>query len=403
MLALFSAPPTPSMSLWHLLEAGSRLILSWADVITWFLMLGLALTVPLLRKLVFESCPKSSPVTPISGPRSVQIDAIRAVAITAVMGIHTLYFPAAIPGLALPDWVSAALLNNMMRFAVPVFLILSGYCLMPWSSLSLPSARANFYLKKIKRVFLPYTIIASILYVSEHSFSWEGLAHAVLCGTTSPPFYFIIVLGQLYLLYPLLCSLSRFPLALLSVSLLISALSYLHQPWQNFGDFPLFTAYLFPFVFGMVSRNLKLEPSPSSDSVRAWYAPVAILAIATYLVSNVIFSFAVVLGGQSSSALGLYSFNFQFFYAIPILFVFFELFNRTPALARAIAPLGKYSLWIFLLHYPVQEVWWGLISPSTSLPALITSLLSWAALTLFFWLATRRLECRHLHLHPRPN
>lgn len=273
---------------------------------------------------------------------------------------------------------------------MPVFLMFSGYCLEPWSSLTTSSQRKNFYLKKIKRIFLPYLAIASSLYIMGHPFSWEGLIQSVLCGSVSPPFYFVIVLGQLYLLYPLLCRLSRHPLPLLLLSLAVSSASYLYLPSQNIADFPTFTAYLFPFVFGMVSRELKTTMSANPKETSP---PPPPSGISSYLSMNALVAILIIVGNFPNASVGFYSYNFQFFYAIPVLLLLLRLFSQHPSLAQALAPMGKYSLWIFLLHYPIQELTWKLVSPSSSTAALTTAILIWMALAMLFWVIARCLSC----------
>lgn len=388
---MVTPPPAPpsGIDLEALIRAIGALLVSFGDVFIWFFMLGVVLLLPPVRRLVFDCQPKHIEI-PTPAPRSHRVDAIRAIAITAVMGIHALYFPAEKPGMDLPDWVTATQLNNFMRFAVPVFLILSGYCLPSWKTLGTPSLRINFYKKKAIRLLMPYAIVSSLLFLLTHPFSWTGLFQTILCGTASPPFYFLVVLFQLYLIYPVLCRLSHHPLLLLSLSLIISGSSYLYQPSQNIYDFPLFSAYLFPFVFGMVSKNLH---SSLSSSTPQFIQPSAIPAL-SYMIPNVMLAFVAIIGGYSTSAVGLYSYNFQFFYAIAVLFTLSALLVRLPPLAKALSPMGKYSLWIFLLHHPVQEGMWRLVSPQTSSQAMNIALLLWIALTFFCWWISQCISCR---------
>lgn len=384
--------PVPSA---ELEKAVTGPLVLYADVWIWFAMLALALLYPALRHMVFSCQSRSqTPLPPLvtntHTSRSVPIDAVRAISIIAVMGIHALYFPASIPGLSLPDWVSSTLLNNLLRFAVPVFLMFSGYCLTPWSDLPTSASRLDFFAKKIKRIFLPYLIVASCLYLMGNSWDWKKMFVAVLCGSVSPPFYFIVVLAQLYLIYPILCRLSTRPTLLLSGSLVVSSVSSLYPPLREISGFPLFAPYLFPFVFGMTSSTLRDIVTGRACN----FALPATVASLTYIGLNVLLSMLAISANHSNYAIGLYSYNFQFFYAIAVLFLLLHLLVRFPRLACTLASLGKYSLWVFLLHYPIQQWLWQLVHPQSSTPALVASILVWVGLSLVCSLLAQWVNCR---------
>jgi peptidoglycan/LPS O-acetylase OafA/YrhL len=402
-----NVPPPPSATalaepdlLVLLISVLAKLIISYSDILIGVIMTLLVLLTPSLRRFFFASHPHTSGVKhDLPSGRSAQIDAIRGVSILAVMGVHAVYFPAVSPGLPLPDWTSATLINNLLRFGVPVFLMLSGYCLEPWSNLSTRSSRLEFFTRKFKRIIIPYVIVSvAVLWLSP-GFSWRDLPHALLYGTASPPFYFVVVLAQLYLIYPLLCFLSTRPIILLSASLIISIVFSFPQMWRDVLAFPIFAPYLFPFVFGMLSRNLKLSLTlPKNVKVTP-----AIITSLFFVSVNAIFAVLVIWQGNSSSASGFYSYNFQFFYAASVLTILAICLNTTPSrLTSYLAPLGKYSLWIYLLHYPLQHYIWKLIEPPTETLALQTALLLWTSSALLATLLCHCFNCLAKRRHHYP-
>ncbi len=67
----------------------------------------------------------------------------------------------------------------------------------------------SFLRRRITKIYLPYLIIATIYYLyfvyhrNYFAFSWAALCRYLSLGTIAAPFYFIIIIMQLYLLAPL--------------------------------------------------------------------------------------------------------------------------------------------------------------------------------------------------------
>lgn len=311
--------------------------------------------------------------------RLVDIDSARGLAIFAVMGIHALYLAAWQPGLDTPEWTIATLVNNSMRFAVPAFIFLSGFCLGTigpgrggWS---------GFYWRKAVRIFAPYAVISAAIVLlgvdgvgpNRHDRGEEGVAYlvgALLTGGASLPYYFIIVLGQLYVFYPVLCGAAKsHPAVTAVVSLLLSAAGTLFLDIEG-GGFPLFLPYIFPFVLGMLvsGRGLNREP------IRPWLALVSVYAFANILVAG-----GLLAGVAGVDTSGWYTYNSQYFYSIAVVVLAVRFSGGVRWCRTFLAPMGKLSLWIFLLHYPIQVQLWKYMPTGDSKQALLSALLLWAA------------------------
>jgi peptidoglycan/LPS O-acetylase OafA/YrhL len=195
--------------------------------------------------------------------RLQEFDIIRAAAALAVIAIH---ITASYMNLPL-----AYFWNHAVRFAVPLFIIISGF-LLCWTDRDdtfLPAW--EFYIKRLHRILWPYiiwTCLYSLLnaYLSGlHNpiFFLITLGKNLLWGTGYYHLYFLPIILQLYLLYPLLRRwLEKDARMLLLVSLVLTLMGqmvlYLYLlhiialPPQYSAKYVLaFPVWLFYFVFGM--------------------------------------------------------------------------------------------------------------------------------------------------------
>lgn len=197
--------------------------------------------------------------------RLIEYDLLRIFAALAVIAIHVT---------ARYDLGSSWLVflgNQATRNAVPMFIIMSGFVLyfadrQRW----LP---VQFFLsRRFGRVLNPY-IFWTVIYVLATAWfyrqSWPdtqsfavSLAKHLMFGTGFFHLYFLIIIFQLYLLYPLLrIWLKRYPGSLLLLSFVLTltgqTLVYLSElklitlPYLGFLYCTLFPLWLFYFVLGM--------------------------------------------------------------------------------------------------------------------------------------------------------
>ncbi len=135
------------------------------------------------------------------------IDILRAISILAVICIHTTTRTMETVNLYLPKVPVAIFLNQISRFAVPMFFLISGFVL----ELSHKDGLGYFgYLKKrLGKILIPYVFWSAIYYFfiyTRHGVSfWQALAG----GNSSYQLYFIPSLFLLYLVFPLLHAVYR--------------------------------------------------------------------------------------------------------------------------------------------------------------------------------------------------
>lgn len=193
--------------------------------------------------------------------------------------------------------------NQLARFAVPMFLILSGFLLFQSDLNSHFLPRAQFYRKRFRRILLPY-IVWTIFYSLVVHFYFNGMQNAnmilpnlirhLLLGNGFTHLYFVVIIIQLYLLYPFIRrSFQVHPGLFLLISFLLSLLCqgllYLHaikviQLYPYYGQVYLisFPVWLFYFCLGMYlalnDQNLEISGRWSWLSwLLIWAASLGIL------------------------------------------------------------------------------------------------------------------------------
>mgnify|MGYP000937794714 CR=1 FL=1 len=194
--------------------------------------------------------------------RRGEYDILRSFATLAVIGIHVTANYALIT--AAGYWG-----NQITRFAVPMFLIISGSLLYRGDISRDSVAVGRFYARRFNKILWPY-VLWTVFYVALPSYSAgitvkDGLKTIpghLLWGTGYYHLYFVAIIVQMYILYPLLHQwMKRHPRLLLWASLLTTLILtvYLNLPQLsqkavvNFGKLFLigFPVWIFFFVLGM--------------------------------------------------------------------------------------------------------------------------------------------------------
>lgn len=198
--------------------------------------------------------------------RLTEFDFVRSIAILSVIAIH-------VTGSYSMNSKLIYLWNQSMRYAVPIFILLSGLVLY-YSDLNKHKfSCSKFYFKRVNKVIIPYLIwtLFFMFYNNRHQLGkvyfsfgsfFSDFGKSLLFGSAYYHLYFIVIILQLYLIYPLLrFSLRKAPLLTLISSFLCSTLFQTVYYLQLFKinlipslPFPyvfLFPVWIFYFVFGM--------------------------------------------------------------------------------------------------------------------------------------------------------
>ncbi len=135
--------------------------------------------------------------------RVKEIDYIRAISVLGVMAIHITSGYVAHNNIAY-------FINQLVRFAVPLFIILSGYAIYISTINKKSEGYITFVGKRLYKILIPYLIWSAIYfiyykYVVDNLASWENLIlfmKNTIKGTNAPHLYFIVIILQMYFIYP---------------------------------------------------------------------------------------------------------------------------------------------------------------------------------------------------------
>jgi len=132
-----------------------------------------------------------------------EINYLRAIAIIAVLIIHTVDDTAYLHILNKMTF-TLTYIEELVRFAVPMFVFISGFVLYNKYKTDLPIK--EFYLKRFSAIVLPY-IFFSVIYnviFSYHNLSLHTVIQSIFNGNASGQFWYIKLIIKFYIFYPVI-------------------------------------------------------------------------------------------------------------------------------------------------------------------------------------------------------
>jgi len=135
-------------------------------------------------------------------PKILEIQSLRGLAFLAVVMQHAIAHYAAVPEMQLEDGVMMAILLVLSKFAVPVFVFITGLVLFYNDKDELHFG--VFIKKRLSDIVLPYLIWSAIYYGINHGWYdlWQFVQLAVT-GKASYHLWYVVMMMQFYLLFPL--------------------------------------------------------------------------------------------------------------------------------------------------------------------------------------------------------
>lgn len=289
--------------------------------------------------------------------RIEELDFARVVAMLSVILIHvTSTYINYKSEFTILDMNIAFILNQITRFAVPLFILLSG------ASLELSEATngfKHFYKRRITKIGMPYLFWFLIYYIyNNHSnldtFNFNLFIRSLLLGQEAPHLYFIIIIFQFYLLYPFI---KRAATTAPEKSVLVSfIISYTIQQLFYFLTFKvdlipklirphlwiLFPTWLFYFAVGLTLTKTRLS------FIRKFSAQNAILI----LLVTATFSILYVVESHATGSLDAIKSSLNLFTILVLLcsFVLWGYIGKYHAIQKATSFLAKHSLTIYFEH-----------------------------------------------------
>jgi len=297
------------------------------------LMLVTIFSIGPLRRAFF-SVPEKRVYEPVKR-RSELTDVLKGISIIAVIITHVGYIFLLHRGENNNLYV-LQLVNNFTRFALPFFFILSG------ALLYLPSYSPNdlfeFYSKKVVRVFIPYTL-CTLAIGTIAGLPMQDIFKLFFSANALTPYYFMVILFQLYILYPLLLLL-RQNRTMLIFLFVLSFIGYSIPSLHHIGFVPIALRFLFFFFYGMCIREWIIH-SEHNNNPHPWIGMLLIYIFYT-------------LSAVMLDPVGAHFYNEQFLFALPLLhlcLVYRKQLLSGTLVKKILLSFGRHSLWIYLLHY----------------------------------------------------
>jgi surface polysaccharide O-acyltransferase-like enzyme len=305
--------------------------------------------------------------------RDISFDALRGVAIIAVIAIHTSATGFSCRYSATGWWNFPFLIayRQLLNFAVPAFIFISGY----WSSkkpMKLFRDYKTFLIRRLTRVLIPYLFWSFILLgyeaINLHNVNVYRVILKLLTGSACPGYFFIVVIAQLYIITPLLNYINRhrYGSILVLIFNLVSLLAlYLSRVFNIIGHLPAalpFYSWIIFYELGLLVGNCS-DKTFAPQNLRFLILPIFLVSLLASELEGMIIllkydnlDFAVSAVKYSS-----------FFYSICIILGFLFVRERIRYWPKSLVLIGNYSFGIYLIHMPILNQVANLVQKSSTI------------------------------------
>lgn len=288
------------------------------------------------------------------------IDILRIISIFAVVFIHTTTRTLEASLFDLSHYPFSIFLNQIFRFAVPLFFMISGFVLE--LNFHLHESYLAYLKKRISRILIPYIFWSSIYFFVIYTRHSENFFQALLGGDASYQLYFIPALLLFYIIFPIIHKYysffsNKFVFIFLgTVQILLLYINYYLHPLSTF--YPVSIALLNYFIFflGVVcSKHIKEITQVFKKWRYIFYAITLILALYVFL---------------EGESLYFKTHNYLYFYSQwrPSVFIYtvflsaflYYIFSKNFLPIALIKTLSRLSFFVFFIHIIILELVWSL-------------------------------------------
>lgn len=260
------------------------------------------------------------------------------------------------------------LAQQLIMFSVPTFLFVSGYFMAFATKRHASTVSWSVVGSRIWLLFIPYLLWSLLFFVGDFA---QGTVYTIpeylellLTGGTSPAYYFVPLLIQLYLLSPFIVLLAkRRPLLVLVVAAVIQlgvrTLVYLNTVGVSLGTMeslmPFTQSWLFPshllwFAAGIVI-GFHLDAFKSVLARLKW----VFLAVALILLPLGVLEWQWVLQRSAEPWLPIRETLLDTLYSTAFILAFLGFGDLSLPFSAALGDLGSKSYGVYLVHSPVLE------------------------------------------------
>jgi surface polysaccharide O-acyltransferase-like enzyme len=292
------------------------------------------------------------------------IDSLRTFAILAVVLIHTTTRTLEAAKFNLSDFPVSIFLNQIVRFAVPLFFMISGFVLE--TNFDGKSGYLSFIKKRFSRIFIPFVFWSVVYYLFVYNQNHDNFLRVILTGNASYQLYFIPTLCIFYLAFPFLHKIYTIVSnKLFLIILVVSQVFLLYQDYfvKEFRfDDPIHIAILayFFFIAGIIAARNK-------DVINSFVHKWRYLLLPGMFIAGIYVFWE---GFSRYLSTGNYlSFYSQWrpsvlIYTVLIGLISFHLFEKTNLQFSLVEKLSRLSFLVFLIHVIVLEATWSIAGKS---------------------------------------
>lgn len=354
--------------------------------------------------------------------RELNLDVLRSLSIIGVVLIHIIGASFQYWHQGSLEWAFFIATDQFFRFSVPLFVFISGYTL--YSKYNNNFKFWEFYTKRALRILPWYLLWSLIIYIYINISVVPGFVNyqfwkLVLLGKVDYHLYFVSMIIQLYILFPILLWLyKKLKLSFLVILFMLTAILYfvftqdgrgiIQLPWRFYEQqqYLFFGTWVFYFVLGFVLADQALS---SAKIFLKRYKFIFLLAVLTTLFLTVFNCFQLINSTVDTNVatrstripILLYSTVF-----VVSAFLFSDVFLKlNKKLLKAILYFANLSFLVYLIHALVIRIVGNFIRPDT-LPNLILFtllilLISTFLAQLSLWTAQIVLHNRFVKLRPK--
>lgn len=288
------------------------------------------------------------------------LDLLRTLAILMVILIHTSGRVMESVNFDVANNLWPFFLNQIARFAVPIFFLISGFLLE--TSHAFHQSYFVYIKKRVSKILIPYAVWSAIYYLFIYKKHIDTYWQTLLTGSASYQLYFIPTLLIFYSLFPILHSSVKLwgrkwtMLLLAGVQILVLANNYYVGPFNIFYPAAIASLNFFYFCFGVIAarnQNILLE---WGKRLR-YLLPIVISGMAGW-----IFWEGKSLFLSTHNHLMFYS-QWRpsiFVYSISIFLWVFYVLNKYKFAMGIISKLAELSFFVFFVHIIILEWLWQL-------------------------------------------